>query len=132
LLTFYYHSGTRFVLEACLKSDTLKRVVVTSSTAAIAPEGVKSSSSPLEYTAKGWSEGAWNHTADVKETPYPRSKVEAEQFAWQFVGMHSKSITWDLVTVNPSAIFGPVLFPPKNRDEINTSNQLIEKILNKA
>jgi nucleoside-diphosphate-sugar epimerase len=63
---------------------------VTSSVAAIAPEGLKQKELCAEYTEKGWNEHAWNYAATEKEAPYPRSKVEAEQFAWQFVGMHSK------------------------------------------
>jgi hypothetical protein len=41
-------------------------------------------------------------------------------------------ITWDLVTVNPSAIFGPIIFAPKTLADVNTSNTVVEKILNKA
>jgi nucleoside-diphosphate-sugar epimerase len=153
-------NGTRNLLEACLASKTLKRVVLTSSVAAIAPEGGKVAGSLPELGENGWTgllvcciglfcdeqhlEHAWNYLANLKDSPYPLSKVEAERFACEsskrsgllsetldlgsFVGMHKSSISWDLVSVNPSAIFGPILFPPKSVAEVNTSNTVIEKV----
>jgi nucleoside-diphosphate-sugar epimerase len=64
-------------------------------------------------------------------SPYAQSKVLAEEWAWKFVGMHHKLISWDLLVCCPAAIFGPLLITPRNRDEINDSNQMIEKILNR-
>ncbi len=125
-------NGTRCVLEACLKSSTLRRVVLTSSIAAIAPEGEKNRTEvSAEFSENGWTEQAWNTLATVKEHPYPRSKVEAEQFAWFFVGANKNHCKWDLVTVNPSAVFGPILVPVKDDSGINTSNQFISKVLQK-
>lgn len=57
--------GTKHVLEACLKSPTLKRVVLTSSIFAISPENL-TVGNPPEYSASGWTEEAWNDQTDEK------------------------------------------------------------------
>ncbi len=117
-------AGTRHVLEACRGSKVLRRVVLTSSVAAI---GDSHNGPP-----GGFTEEHWNESATAKDSPYPRSKVEGERFAWGFVGLHKADLAWDLVTVNPVGVFGPVLLPPKSEAQVNTSNQLLVKILNKA
>ncbi len=99
-------------------------MVLTSSTAAIG-EG-------RDGPASGFTEEQWNDAATAKDSPYPRSKVEAERFAWGFVGLHKADLAWDLVAVNPVGVFGPVLLPPRSEAQVNTSNQLVCKILNKA
>jgi dihydroflavonol-4-reductase len=116
-------AGTRHLLEACANSKALRRVVLTSSVAAVS----ESSSGVGPFT-----EDNWNEAANVKESPYSRSKVEAERFAWSFVGLHKADIAWDLVTVNPSGVFGPVLLPPASEAQVNVSNQLLVKILNRS
>jgi nucleoside-diphosphate-sugar epimerase len=90
--------GTLRVLRAAVDAG-VKRVVMTSSTAAATPTdpGVTAVS----------DETVWTDPADRDVTPYRRSKILAERAAWDFMAGHPGATT--LTTVLPVAIFGPVL-----------------------
>lgn len=91
--------GTKNVLLQANKTPSVKRVVVTSSCAAIYTDAVETSADkPLEET--------WNRTATISHVPYSLSKTLAEQVAWTIAG---SQIQWRLCTVNPHAVFGPGL-----------------------
>uniref|UniRef100_A0A915EDG8 NAD-dependent epimerase/dehydratase domain-containing protein n=1 Tax=Ditylenchus dipsaci TaxID=166011 RepID=A0A915EDG8_9BILA len=69
--------GTLNVLKACASSTTVKKVVMTSSCAAI-NEG-------HEDENRVFSEEDWCEVDSKKVLPYARSKAEAEKAAWNFV-----------------------------------------------
>jgi dihydroflavonol-4-reductase len=97
-------SGTRNVLEAAKRTPTVKRVVVTSSCAAICGDSID-----LQETKSGvFTEDDWNTTSSVDHQPYNFSKVEAEREAWKVAGTQDR---WDLVTINPSFVLGPAIDP---------------------
>eukprot|EP01121_Diplochlamys_sp_Union-15-3_P008653 TRINITY_DN2314_c0_g1_i1.p1 TRINITY_DN2314_c0_g1~~TRINITY_DN2314_c0_g1_i1.p1 ORF type:complete len:324 (-),score=62.26 TRINITY_DN2314_c0_g1_i1:13-984(-) len=101
--------GTLNVLHAVEKSaDTVKRVILTSSVAAVAQ-----SSLPAEHV---FTEEDWNNGSTPTFEPYRYSKVVAERAAWDF----SKGKKWDLVTILPSAVLGPPL--SKRTDAISVQN----------
>ena len=54
---------------------------------------------------------------------YPLSKILAERAAWDFTKQHNL----DMVVINPSGVFGPVL-----HDTLSASNQMILNVLNGA
>lgn len=90
--------GTLRVLRAAADSGTVRRVVVTSSSEAV-NFGHKPGAKPI-YTEADWSE--------IKNIgPYPKSKVLAEQAAWEFAGSHQI----ELASVNPGLVVGPVQYP---------------------
>ncbi|MEM9056177.1 MAG: NAD-dependent epimerase/dehydratase family protein [Pseudomonadota bacterium] len=105
--------GTRAMLEACAASSTVKRVVVTSSMAAVTdePDGA--------YTL---TESDWNETSSLTRNPYYYSKVAAERAAWEFVA--NRSPAWSLIAINPFMVFGPSLSP-----RINESPRVLVDIL---
>lgn len=89
--------GTRRVLRAAFAAG-VKRVVVTSSVAAIA--GGARTPGPL-------TEADWTNLDFPGLSPYVRSKTIAERAAWELAreqGMEER-----LATVNPGAIVGPLL-----------------------
>jgi len=91
--------GTLNVLNSCANAKKLKRVVLTSSVAAItdSPKGVL-------------NEDVWNTKSDLNRNPYYYSKTLAEKQAWKFcnsTGTSSKKLNFDLVTINPFLIMGP-------------------------
>jgi len=91
--------GTESVLVSCLKhQDTIEKVVVTSSMAAI-------TDSP--DNAKVYSEADWNTDSSLERNPYYYSKVLAEKFAYDFEAKNKPK--WALATINPSMVFGPAL-----------------------
>jgi nucleoside-diphosphate-sugar epimerase len=93
--------GTLRVLRASLDGG-VKRIVVTSSVAAVRNAGPAASSDGRELTESDWSD-----PHDTRLTPYTRSKTIAELAAWEYV--ESQGATERLVTVQPGAIIGPVL-----------------------
>ncbi|SGZ57878.1 CIC11C00000001437 [Sungouiella intermedia] len=96
--------GTRNVLQSVNKTPTVTRVVLTSSIVAIYGDNKDIKSAP-NHTL---TEDQWNTTSSVDHQPYPYSKVVAEKEAWK---IHDAQTRWDLVTVNPTLVFGPSLTP---------------------
>ncbi|GFP58334.1 ketoreductase azaE [Trichoderma asperellum] len=120
-------NGTRGILEAVKRSaPSVKRVVITSSFAAILSEE--------HFTDPNttFSESSWNPDT-VKDanrsiaTGYHVSKVESERLAWAFVKNEKPS--FDLVTVNPPLVLGPVAHSLASVDAINASNERIADLL---
>lgn len=105
--------GTRNVLASCARAGTVKRVVLTSSMAAITdePEG--------DHVL---TEDDWNDKSTLDRNPYYLSKTLAEREAWRFVKEEAPGL--DLVVINPFMVIGPSLSPA-----INTSNQLFIDLL---
>jgi dihydroflavonol-4-reductase len=92
--------GALRVLKA-VKAAGVKRVVMTSSMAAIAYGwGDKR---PALLTEEHWSDP--DNLAD--NTAYTRSKTIAERAAWDYVNGEGKGL--ELATINPSAVLGPVM-----------------------
>jgi dihydroflavonol-4-reductase len=108
--------GTLRVLRACLAAD-VKRVVLTSSVAAVRNAAARASSAARELT-----EGDWSDPDNQRLTPYTRSKTIAELAAWEY--MRAQGAQERLVTIQPGAIIGPLL----GRDR-SYSLQAIERML---
>ncbi|KAK4157669.1 hypothetical protein C8A00DRAFT_29353 [Chaetomidium leptoderma] len=115
--------GTTAILHAIARSaPKVRRVVVTSSFAAIIDE------TQLADPSTTFSETSWNPVtlADIHNSPataYRASKTLAERAAWDFVRDPANGATFDLVTVNPPLVFGPVVHYLASLDGINTSNE---------
>lgn len=94
--------GTLRVLRAAAAMETLpRRVVVTSSVAAVSNGHRKT-----DFTDDDWT------VLDDPSAPvsaYPRSKTMAEAAAWRFVAELPPERRFELATVNPSAVLGPLL-----------------------
>jgi dihydroflavonol-4-reductase len=96
--------GTRNVLHQANKTPSVKRVVLTSSCAAIYCDAID-----REKGANGMlTEEVWNTSSTLDYQPYSYSKTLAEQEAWKIAEAQKQ---WDLVVVNPSGVFGPSLNP---------------------
>lgn len=94
--------GTANVLETASSTPSVKRVVVTSSCAAIYTDAIDCQNAPNgEIT-----EELWNTTSSVAYQPYSFSKTLAEKKAWD---MQKAQKQWDVVTINPSFVMGPAL-----------------------
>lgn len=102
-------AGTRNVIDSVNKSGSVKRVVYTSSLAAIS--GLGAPAMPAGYA---WTETVWapdNFEPEVWQLPrmaYARSKVDTEQLLNQ--AADDSGGRWDVVTMNPAMICGPILF----------------------
>ncbi len=96
--------GTRNVLEQANETKSVKRLVVTSSCAAIYGDNID-----IQKTPKGkLTEEVWNTSSSLKHQAYSYSKTLAEREAWEMV---KKQNQWDLVVINPSLVIGPAINP---------------------
>lgn len=94
--------GTANVLNTAKQTESVKRVVVTSSCAAIYSDATECKTKPNGML----TENDWNTTASIKYQPYSYSKTLAERKAWELADTQNQ---WDLVTINPCLVFGPPL-----------------------
>ncbi|MGL5139497.1 MAG: NAD-dependent epimerase/dehydratase family protein, partial [Beijerinckiaceae bacterium] len=104
--------GTVHVLEACRRTPSVRRVVLTSSMAAVTDEP----------DGRVLTEADWNTQSSLTRNPYYFAKSEAERAAWAF--MEREKPAFDLVVINPFLVIGPSLVPG-----LNTSNQIIVEAL---
>lgn len=117
--------GTVGILESALKNGTnVKRIVVTSSTAAV----MDPPSKPTTFSEKDWNMGSVKAVEEKgkKSEPmeiYRASKTLAEKSAWDFVEKNKDKIQWDLTVLNPPFIFGPPIHDVKSLSALNTSLQ---------
>jgi dihydroflavonol-4-reductase len=109
--------GTKNVLESVNKTDTVKRVVLTSSTAAIYSDNIDVEKAP---TGK-LTENQWNTNSSVSHQPYYYSKTLAEQEAWKIAKAQDR---WDLVVINPTLVIGPAINPKATSESLNLVKQL--------
>lgn len=92
--------GTENVLSSVNENLSVKRVVLTSSCAAIYGDA----KDILNYPNQTMTEDIWNTTSSLTQSPYSYSKTLAEKKAWEMVEAQNR---WDLVVINPSLIVGP-------------------------
>ena len=101
--------GTQNVIDAINASGSVKRMVYTSSMAAVS--GAKGATLPPGYE---WSETDWSSDGVPEErwhspaNSYARSKVDTEHLI-NAAGDASDG-AWDAITMNPAMICGPILF----------------------
>lgn len=94
--------GTLNVLSSVAKTETVKRVVLTSSIVALYDDACDVGAA-VNHTVQ---EEDVNPNTDVNHNSYAYSKTVAEQAAWE---LQRKQSRWDLITIHPGAIFGPSL-----------------------
>lgn len=109
--------GTLRVLRAA-RDANVTRVVVTSSMAAVT-EGHKSS------PERPFDETFWSDINAPGIGAYPKSKLLAEQAAWDFVKEEGGQM--ELSVINPCLIVGPVLAP-----DTSSSIEAISRLMNGA
>lgn len=105
--------GTRNVLQSCSRSDATRKVVLTSSMAAVTDE---------PETDHVLTEEDWNEKSSLERNPYYYSKTRAEKAAWSYVDETDPNL--DLVVINPFMVVGPSQSP-----SLNTSNEIFVDLL---
>jgi|TARA_A100001011_G_scaffold52418_1_gene50518 dihydroflavonol-4-reductase len=103
--------GTERVVSLALKNN-IKKIVVTSSVAAISSGHTKS-----EYSEQDWS------MVEKAIPAYPKSKALAEKKAWELI-KSSKTKT-ELTVLNPAGVIGPSL-----TSDISSTQILIAGLIN--
>lgn len=99
--------GATNILQAVARhaKDTIRRIVLTSSNAAVMPSMNYITQTGGTYGDHVFSEAEWNSVDTLSSSAYHTSKVQAEQAAWDLAKEHGI----DLVTVLPSLVIGPAL-----------------------
>ncbi|KIV89460.1 hypothetical protein PV10_06859 [Exophiala mesophila] len=116
--------GTTTLLKSIHKSaPSVKRVVITSSFASIINP---------ENHAKVYSEQVWNPITNQEalQNPangYRASKTFAERAAWDFVEKEKPS--FDVATICPPLVLGPVIHSLQSLDSLNTSNERVRNLI---
>ncbi len=111
------HGTTQILVSALKHGSSVRRVVITSSTASM----LTPSADPRIFSEEDWNEAS---IAEVNEkgrdastlAKYCASKTLAERAAWEF---YEKKVAWDLVVVNPPFAYGPVLHEVDRPENLN-------------
>ncbi|EPX71492.1 flavonol reductase/cinnamoyl-CoA reductase family protein [Schizosaccharomyces octosporus yFS286] len=121
--------GTLSALEAAITEPKVKRVVITSSFAAVG-DFTKDPSSGYAYSEKDWNPISYEEAlkTDNGIVAYCASKVFAEKAAREWV--KEKQPHFDICTINPPYVYGPTIHPMNSMDSLNTSNQILWTVIN--
>ncbi|KAI1343530.1 ketoreductase [Xylariaceae sp. FL0016] len=115
--------GTTGLLKSIKKhAPTIKRVVITSSSAAILNPG----NHAKVYDETVWATTTWEEAKDPKKA-YKASKVFSEKAAWAFV--EEEKPNFNLATINCTYVFGPIQRKLPSLDAMNTSNHRIRDMV---
>ena len=101
--------GTENVVDAINASGSVKRMIYTSSMAAVSGGRATSMPNGYEWTETDWSSDGvdperWRHPRNA----YARSKVDTERFIND--AADASDGRWDAITMCPAMICGPILF----------------------
>ncbi|XBQ16024.1 MAG: NAD-dependent epimerase/dehydratase family protein [Oceanicaulis sp.] len=114
-------NGARNALGAANRTQSVERVVLTSSCAAIYGDNADLADAPGGVL----TEDVWNTSSTLGHQPYSFSKTEAEREAWRIADAQDR---WRLVAVNPSFVIGPAIDPGAGSESLS----LISRIGNGA
>ncbi|OBZ78502.1 hypothetical protein A0H81_02128 [Grifola frondosa] len=115
--------GTIGILQSALKRGTdVKRIVITTSTAAV----VRSTDKPIIFAESDWNDEAiaivkeqGRNASNLLDVNYLSLPVAAAAF--EFYETHKSSVNWDLVTIAPPYIFGPIINEVSSPSSSNAS-----------
>ncbi len=110
-------NGTKNVLEQANKTDSVTRVVLTSSCAAIYGDNTDCA----KAAGGRVDESIWNTTSSLEHGAYSYSKTLAEQAAWKIAETQDR---WKLVVINPSLVIGPALQDRPTSESFNLVRQM--------
>jgi nucleoside-diphosphate-sugar epimerase len=107
--------GTKRVLSACAASGSVKRVVLTSSVAAVA-----FGHGPGDKKVR--TEADWSNPDRCEA--YQKSKTLAERAAWDLVKSLPAGRRFELAVINPGFVLGPLL-----SSDPGTSGEVVRKLM---
>jgi len=103
--------GTRNVLTSVNATESVKRVVLTSSVAAVYGDNADMKGK------RCFTDDDWNTTSSIDHQPYAYSKTVAEREAWATQAAQAR---WDLVTIHPGLVLGPSLTTASHSGSMTT------------
>lgn len=122
-------NGTNSLLEAvAAHAPQVKRVVITSSFAAIIDMGKPNGGVGYTYTEADWNPCTYEQAkAGPGPVAYCASKAFAEKAGFDFV--KNKKPNFDVVSINPPMIYGPIAHHVSSLDKLNTSSADIYRFM---
>ena len=111
--------GTQNVLDSVNRTSSVKRVILTSSVAAVYGDNVDMKEQNLE----SFNESHFNKSSSIAHQPYSYSKSMAEKLAWD---ISKEQARWNLVVINPSFILGPVLSKTSRSESIKFMRDILK------
>ena len=115
--------GTTGILKSIKAfAPSVKRVVITSSFAAII-NPFKGLNPGHTYSEADWNPLTLEDALKDSSAGYRASKTFAEKAAWDFV--KNESPNFDVATVNPPLVFGPIVHYLNSLSALNTSNERV-------
>jgi dihydroflavonol-4-reductase len=87
--------GTQNVLDSVARAPSVKRIVMTSSIAAVMS---------YDQQDKTYSEDDWCTSDDMWLDPYGMGKTQSERLLWEFADKHAERVR--AVAINPSVVIG--------------------------
>jgi len=87
--------GTQNVLESVARMPSIKRIVMTSSIAAVMS---------YDQQDKTYTEDDWCTSDDISLDPYGMGKTQSERLLWEFADKHADRL--QAVAINPSVVIG--------------------------
>ncbi|GAA6056229.1 hypothetical protein JCM3770_002098 [Rhodotorula araucariae] len=119
--------GTRQCLRAAQKEPSVKRVVVTSSFAAVLD--FDRMSPDTTFTHEDWNSATYDAAKKSDQAPYVycASKKLAEEEAWKIA--REPETKWKLSTICPPMVFGPPLQVIESLKSLNTSSGAVWSVV---
>ncbi len=87
--------GTRNVLDSVARTPSVRRIVMTSSIAAVMS---------YDQQDKTYTEDDWCTSDDIWLDPYGMGKTQSERLLWEFADKHADRV--QAVAINPSVVIG--------------------------
>jgi len=87
--------GTQNVLDSVARTPSIKRIVMTSSIAAVMS---------YDQQDKTYTEDDWCTSDDIWLDPYGMGKTQSERLLWEFADKHADRV--QAVAINPSVVIG--------------------------
>ncbi|KAG8921487.1 methylglyoxal reductase (NADPH-dependent) gre2, partial [Tulasnella sp. 418] len=117
--------STTGILESAKQvGSNVQRVIFTGTTASVyqPPQG------KYIFTEKDWNEAApkaveQQGAAASPLVKYAAAKVSAERAAWEWIKTNKNSVKFDIVTICPPLVYGPMIHKLEGQQDVNMSNR---------
>lgn len=119
--------GTKSLFSAARDQPSIKRIVLTSSFGAVV-DPAHYDDPTVTYTGDKWNPITYEQAKEgTGGDAYNGAKKYAEQAAWAII--KDEAPHFDLVTLCPPLVFGPIVHPLSKLSELNDSTALVYKVV---
>ncbi|KAJ8495527.1 hypothetical protein ONZ51_g1640 [Trametes cubensis] len=121
--------GTLGILHSAAKHSTVRRIVFTSSIAAVA-DAIRPPPATVVRTEDDWNDFSVEIVEKTGKAAsgvdkYSTSKVRSERAAWSFYEENKHTLSYDFSVVAPAWIFGPLPDHPRSPADIASTSMML-------